>query len=135
MVNFSRRNRDEFKEKIDNLNSLLLDPKYSKSISILLDGELKAITDKTFIMMYSSELIANQFNSCLDELEKNLFDALKDNYKPIAVSTDEWEIIKNEYAKDKNKYKYIEEPKKIKKVEIENTNNLEEMFNDIIEYN
>ena len=134
LVNFSRKNRDEFKEKIENLNSLLLDPKYSKSISILLDGELKAITDKTFIMMYSSELIANQFNSCLDELENNLFDALKDNYKPIAVSSDEWEIIKNEYAKDKNKYKYIDEPKKEKKLEIENTNNLEEMFNDIIEY-
>ena len=136
LVNFSRKNRDEFKKKIDELNSYLLEPKYSKNISLLLDGELKAITNNSFIMVYPTELMSNQFNLNLIELESNLNDILKEVFKPIAVSTDEWEIIKNEYAKNKNNYKYIEEPKIEKKNNKSNKskNNIEEMFDDIIEY-
>ena len=134
LINFSRRNRDEFKKKIDNLNSYILEPKYSKNISLLIDGELKAITDNTFIMIYPTELMANQFNMNLTEMEQNLTEILKENYKPIAVSNDEWEIIKTDYAKNKNNYKYIEEPKKKKKSKNESKNNIEEMFDDIIEY-
>ena len=134
LINFSRRNRDEFKKKIDNLNSYILEPKYSKNISLLIDGELKAITDNTFIMIYPTELMANQFNMNLNELEQNLTEILKENYKPIAVSNDEWEIIKTDYAKNKNNYKYIEEPKKKEKSKNESKNNIEEMFDDIIEY-
>ena len=134
LINFSRRNRDEFKKKIDSLNSYILEPKYSKNISLLIDGELKAITDNTFIMIYPTELMANQFNMNLTEMEQNLTDILKENYKPIAVSNDEWEIIKTDYAKNKNNYKYIEEPKKKEKSKNESKNNIEEMFDDIIEY-
>ena len=134
LINFSRRNRDEFKKKIDNLNSYILEPKYSKNISLLIDGELKAITDNTFIMIYPTELMANQFNMNLNEMEQNLTEILKENYKPIAVSNDEWEIIKTDYAKNKNNYKYIEEPKKKEKSKNESKNNIEEMFDDIIEY-
>ena len=136
LVSFSRKNRDEFKKRIDELNSYLLEPKYSKNISLLLDGELKAITDNSFIMVYPTELMSNQFNLNLIELESNLNEILKEVFKPIAVSTDEWEIIKNEYAKNKNNYKYIEEPKIEKKNNKSNKskNNIEEMFDDIIEY-
>ena len=134
LINFSRRNRDEFKKKIDNLNSYILEPKYSKNISLLIDGELKAITDNTFIMIYPTELMANQFNMNLTEMEQNLTEILKENYKPIAVSNDEWEIIKTDYSKNKNNYKYIEEPKKKEKSKNESKNNIEEMFDDIIEY-
>ena len=134
LINFSRRNRDEFKEKIDNLNSYLLEPKYSKNISLLLDGELKAITDNSFIMIYPTELMANQFNLNLTEIENNLKELLNDEFKPIAVSNDEWEIIKSDYAKNKNNYKYIDEPKKKEKKKSESKNNIEEMFDDIIEY-
>ena len=134
LVNFSRKIRDEFKNKIDNLNTYLLEPKYSKNISLLLDGELKAYTDKTFVIMYPTELMANQFNLNLNELELNLKELLNDEYKPIAVTNDEWEIIKKEYANNKNNYKYIEEPKKKLEKKKETKNNIEEMFNDIIEY-
>ena len=134
LVNFSRKNREEFKKQLDGLSSFLLDPKYSKNVSLLLDGELKAITDNSFIIVYSSDLTANQFNLSLNEIELCLKDILKKEYKPIAVSIDEWEIIKNEYAKNKEKYKYVEEPKKIDIKKIESKNNIEEMFDDIIEY-
>ena len=66
-------------------------------------------------MIYPTELMANQFNMNLTEMEQNLTEILKENYKPIAVSNDEWEIIKTDYAKNKNNYKYIEEPKKKEK--------------------
>ena len=72
----------------------------------------------------------------LNDLELNLNEILKEVFKPIAVSTDEWETIKNEYAKNKNNYKYIEEPviEKKKNKSSKSKNNIEEMFDDIIEY-
>ena len=135
LVNFSRKNRDEFKEKIENLKNLLLDPKYSKSISLLLDGELKAFSNNNFIIMYPSELMANEFNSNLSDIESNLNEILCETYKPIAVSSDEWEIIKNDYAKNKDNYKIIEEPVIKKQKNNKSKNNIEEMFDEIIEYN
>ena len=78
--------------------------------------------------------MANQFNLNLTEIENNLKELFNDEFKPIAVSNDEWEIIKSDYAKNKNNYKYIDEPKKKEKKKSESKNNIEEMFDDIIEY-
>lgn len=136
LISFSKKVRDEFKEKIENMKTYLLEPKYSKYISLILDGELKAIADKNFILVYSDELLANEFNTQLTEIETTLFELLNEKYKPIAVSNDAWDNIKNKYNTRKEDYKYIEEPKKeIEKETLEDKkNDIEKIFDDIIEY-
>ena len=54
----------------------------------------------------------------------------------IAVSNDAWDNIKNKYNTRKEDYKYIEEPKKeIEKETLEDKkNDIEKIFDDIIEY-
>ena len=95
----------ELVEKLENLNSLLLEPKYSKYISLILDGDLKAISNENFLLVYDDELLMNEFNILLNDIENVLKEILNSNYKPIAVTNSEWEIIKNDYNKNKDKNK------------------------------
>ena len=133
LITFSRKNRDEFKEKIENLSTLLLEPKYSKYISLILDGEVKAITGENFVLVYDTELLANEFNILLDEVENVLKEVLNSTYRPIAVSKDEWELIRKDYNQNKDKYVYQEEKIKENKIK-EEKNDIELEFDDIIEY-
>ena len=96
------------------------------------------------IFVYKNPNLDEYFNSSLLEIEKIFKLTFNDDYKPIAVSYDEWEIIKTEFNSSKNdkskKYKYIEEEQNIELIDSSNTNlekksnKVEEMFEDIIEY-
>ena len=136
LVNVSNKKKEEFIEKIELLRPLLLDPNYSKYISLLFDGTIKSLSDKNFIVIYKTDLLANQFNANLLEIDKILARELNDNYKAVAISDKDWEIIKKSYNSKEKKYEYIEE--KIPTEIVEETNNkndIEEAFDDIIEYN
>ena len=85
------------------------------------------------------------FNQSLIDIEQALNKTFKSEYKPIAVSEDEWEPIKLEFNKNmkskNNIYEYIEEAKtldevyQIKKDKIpEKNNEIEEIFEDMIVY-
>jgi len=135
LVNVSNKKKEEFINKIELLRPLLLDPNYSKYISLLFDGKIKSLSDKNFIVIYKTDLIASQFNSNLFEIDKILKSKLNDDYKAVAISERDWEIIKNEYNKKEKKYVYIEEKvKEILNEKNEVINDIEEEFNDIIEY-
>ena len=87
-----------------------------------------------------------EFKFLTDDLTfKKVFD---DDYKPIAVSFEEWEPIKVEFNKNikskNNVYEYKEESnsldeiyeiKKEKKEKNKTTNEIEDIFDDVIVYN
>ncbi len=140
LVSVSQKVRNQFKEKLEILKELLLDPDYSKLVSLLLDGELKVISDKNMIFVYKTSLMADAFNLELLALEKLFKEKLEDDYRLIAVDEQEWNTIKTEYNKNKKAYHYQEETIDIHKIfekentNVKKTNIIDELFDSIVEY-
>ena len=125
-----------------------MDPDYSSVVSLILDGELKAKGDKNIIFVYANSNLENYFNSEILLIEKILLNVFNEKYNVIAVNLNDWEIIKKEFnnsLKNKlNNYIYQEEnfdletllsKKNIEEPALENnTNELDDMFGDIVEY-
>ena len=97
------------KSQIDTLKPLLLDPNYSELISLLLDGNIKAASEKYVIFVYDNSLMSNAFNSKINDIEKILNSKLESQFKVIAVDINEWNIIKIEFNSKTKKYEFIEE--------------------------
>jgi len=126
----------------------LMDPDYSSVVSLILDGELKAKGDKNIIFVYANSNLENYFNSEILLIEKILLNVFNEKYNVIAVNLNDWEIIKKEFnnsLKNKlNNYIYQEEnfdletllsKKNIEEPALDNnTNELDDMFGDIVEY-
>ena len=148
LANFNKKQLIEFKERFDDIKELLMDPDYSSIISIILDGEIKVKGDNYLIFVYESKNLDEYFNSTLLEIEKILNKVFNENLKPIAIDNDSWEIIKTEFnnsLKQKKKiYNFIEETYNLEEIfnqkeetidALSSSNELEEMFEDIIVYN
>lgn len=128
----------KLKSQIDLLKPLLLEPKYSELISLILDGEIKAASEKYLIFVYNNNLMAHAFNNNIGNIESILSLKLDEKYRVIAVDIKEWEIIKNEFNLKLKKYEFIEEENNIvectqKQNDIENDPMIA-MFGDIVEY-
>ena len=151
LANFNKKQLIDFKEEFEQIKELLLNPEYSSLVSIMLDGEIKAKGNEYVMFVYDSKNLDKYFNSNLLKIEQTLDEVFENKIKPIALNNDEWEIIKVEFnnsLKAKKKiYQYEEEeynikdifnnkekPKQINKEE-PITNEIEECFEELIEYN
>ena len=134
---FNKQEMRSIIQKLEKLNDLLLNPDYSHAASILLDGTLKAASDKYLIFIYKTDRLSNLFNENLLVLEETIAKILNKKYNLIATDINEWETIKNEFNKKLRSFVYKEEPYKLEDIfkNDENTDNIQSMFEDIIEYN
>ena len=142
---FNKTDLNKFKKEIDQIKELLLDTDYSSNVSLILDGELKAKGNNNIIIVYPSENLSDCFNYKLEEIEKIFMKTFNDTFYPIAVSQSEWEVIKKEFndalKNGTKKYEYIEEPKIVKSKKVvssekkEDKTEIDNMFDEIIEYN
>lgn len=141
LYKFSQREREKVKENLYKLDEYLTDNEYGKYVSLVKDGELKAVSDNNLMFMYKTELLAKSFNLELIKIEELLKVCLMNDYKVIAIDLEDWNFIKNDYNKNKDKYKYqledvsLNDIFKIKKNKKKNnSNSIDDMFDDIIEY-
>ena len=143
---FNKQEFVTFKQEIDNIKELLMNPDYSSVVSLILDGELKAKGDKNLLFVYKLKNLEECFNFSLIDIEKVFYKVFNENLKPIAIHEEEWEPIKLEFNKNMksntNTYEYKEETISLKEIynikednHIEKTNEIEEMFEDMIVYN
>ncbi len=141
LCKFSQKEREKVKNEFMKLKEYISNEKYGKYASILIDGELKAVSGLNLMFMYKSSLMAESFNLELIDIEKFLKTIFNVDYKVIAIDTDDWEYVKKDYNSNKEKYKYIEETideqnifvqKKVEKNVSKNS--IDQMFDDIIEY-
>jgi len=142
---FDKKELISFKNEIDKVKELLMNPDYSSKVSLVLDGELKAKGDNNLLFVYKIQNLEECFNLSLIEIEKIFKEVFGLQYKPIAVSENEWELIKAEFNKNlkekNNVYNYQEETisldeiYEINKEDNINNNEIEEIFEDIIVYN
>ena len=125
-----------------------MDPEYSSIVSLMLDGEIKAKGGKYLIFVFNTKNLDECFNSNLLIIEKLLKKFFKEDFKPIAISSEYWEIIKKDFndnlKQNKNPYKYIEENDELKSLcfenEVQNINNvqnneIDEIFEELVVYN
>jgi len=141
LCRFSQKEREKIKSIIGELSNYVTDEKEGNIISLILDGEIKAVSNDYLMFMYNSSLMEKSFNFNLIKIEMILKKYLNNNYKAIAINLDDWDYIKKDYNKNKSKYTYIDETYNLSEI-FENkkneknskTNSIDEVFNDIIEY-
>ncbi|MEI3507981.1 MAG: hypothetical protein V8R01_02435 [Bacilli bacterium] len=136
LANFNKKAAMAIKQKILSLNDFLLDPDFGKYAGMVLDGTLKAASEKNLIFVYKNERMANLFNENILSIEEVLTKVLDNKYKAIATDVDSWEIIKNEFNSKTKEYTYQEEKINIADLFKEDDEKSEfSVFEDIIEYN
>lgn len=144
LAGFTKKNFIETKNKLEILKTLLINENYSKYISILLDANMKASGNNYIIYVCNDSKSRDIFNLNIIKLEEIIQLKLKETYKLISVDINEWNKIKEEFNSKTKKYEIIEDNfdlkkildsyKKTKKKNISETNDLEELFGEIIKY-
>lgn len=140
LAKFNKKEYLKLSRELDNVRSMILNPDHSKAASIVVDGTLKAASDKNIIYVYNTQSMVDIFNSNIPIIELLIKELLNIEYKCIATSIDDWEKIKTEFNNHQKKYELIEENDLFKKtfneekIE-EKKDDIEKMFGNIIEYN
>ena len=129
LCDFNKKEYLNFKNKIDEIRIMLMNPNYSELTSLVLDGEIKAYGNNILILVYKNNHLSKLFNNQIVELSKLFKEVYDEDIKLISTTTDDWKIIKDEFNNKKKKYEFIEEPE----LEIEKKK-IETEFSDIIEY-
>ena len=132
LARFNKSLMKEMMSKIETFKDYVLDEKYGKWASILCDGKFKAASDEYLIFVYDNASISNSFNENVDIIEELVSKVLSNKYRVISVSSDEWEVIKNDFNSKKREYVYVEEV--VVKHESKSNDEIADMFNDVVEY-
>ena len=135
LARFNKKLFVELKEKLENIRDMLLIPEYSQIVSTILDGTLKAASDKNLIFVYETESLANYFNENLLKIEEILEQNYNTHYDVIAVDNISWEIIKKEFNSKSKQYVYTQETINLKDLLLgnETKDELNELFGEIVE--
>ncbi len=144
LAGFSKKYFLETKEKLESIQSLLMDSKYSQYIAMLLDATLKAAGNDYLIYVNKDKHLADIFNHHIIEMEVILYQQYNNEYKIISVDEEKWNQIKQQFNQKTKKYIYHPEEYNIKQMlEYETKNNdvienktdeITELFGDIVEY-
>ena len=137
LAKFNKKELKNIIPTLELLNDLLINPDYSHAASILLDGTLKAASAENLIFVYKTKRLSDLFNENLPILEETIAKILNKKYNLIATNLDEWEIIKNDFNNKLRPFIYKEEQFNLEDIfkEDESEDNIQSMFEDIIEYN
>ena len=123
----------DISSKLDLFKNYLLDDRYGKWATLISDGKFKAASDEYLIFVYDNADISNLFNSNINIIEELISKVLSNNYRVVSVSSMEWEVIREEFNSKKKKYEYINEV--INNDVSDSSDEIANMFNDIVEYN
>ena len=137
LARFNKMLLKNIKEKLIVISDYLLDDRYSKYASILLDGEVKASSDENLIFVYQTKNTSEEFNSNLLLIEELISQVLESDYKVISVDIEKWEIIKNEFNSKQKKYEYKPEKQELLSClsnNFEEINELDNIFGELVNY-
>jgi DNA polymerase-3 subunit gamma/tau len=138
LAKFNKKELTKIKSLEDDLKPLLINLDYSKYVSIILDGNLKAASENYLIYVFNTETDSDLFNENILKIEEIVAKVFKHNYKVISTDNISWEIIKKEFNSHLKQYTYVEEAESIDQIlknENENKNEIENLFSDAINYN
>ena len=141
MAQFNRKDLILFKNQINKINDYLSNQKYASTVSVILDGEIKAKGNEYIIFVYNDEKMADYFNNNITIIEQFLLEVFNKKYKVISVDKDEWEIIKKQFNQSikngENKYilmKDVDLEIEQKENTVIKNNDIDNTFNEIVKY-
>ena len=137
LARFSKVRTNDLKKQIKDLNDYLLDDKIGQYIEMILDGTIKAASEEGIIFAFKVKSLSDLFNENIIVIEKILKKIFKKEYLVIATDDDDWEIIKDDFNLKKVQYIYKKETmdyEQILKNKEQNTNNLNSLFGELLEY-
>ncbi len=142
LADFNKKKMCETKLALDEIRTMILNPKYSKVATLILDGELKACGNNQLIYVFNDKFSAETFNDNLLLIEDAIGKICDNKFKVIAVNADEWITIKKEFNSKTKQYKYIEEAvniqifakKQAESNKIKNDDEIANMFGNIVNY-
>lgn len=141
LAQFNRKDLILFKNQINKINDYLSNQKYASTVSVILDGEIKAKGKEYIIFVYNDEKMADYFNNNISIIEQFLLEVFNKKYKVISVDKDEWEIIKKQFNQSikngENKYilmKDVDLEIEQKENTVIKNNDIDNTFNEIVKY-
>ncbi len=136
LCQFNKKELLSWKEKMEQLELEITNLEYGQMISLILDGNLKAVGDNHLIFVYENNRLSDLFNESLSKIDQLLKQIFHETLYTIATDQEDWDIIKKEFNSKTKKYVYIEEPSEfIKQLEQKETlTEIENIFENIIEY-
>ena len=136
---FSKKDTIELKNDLNRVMDYVMDEKYNVYATMVLDGQLKAVSDEYAIFTYKTEHLSNLFNENIINIENLIKEVFKKPYKVVAVDIDKWNIIKDNFNSKKQKFEYQDEIYSIEeilsKLNNEPEDDMKSLFGDIVEYN
>lgn len=127
-----------FKDKINDFKKYSSSVNYSFAADLILDGQLKAISNEYVVFMYSSQLTADIFNRKLDLVEELISKVFSHRLKAISIDEENWNIIKKEFNEKTREFSYNTEDESISKYLLEKVNNekndLDELYGSLVQY-
>ena len=91
---FSKKETIEFKNTLKKIMDYVMDEKYNIYATMILDGELKAVSDEYAIFTYATSHLSNLFNENIINIENLINEIFNKHYKVVAVDLEKWNIIK-----------------------------------------
>lgn len=135
---FSKKDTIELKNQLQDLMDFIFDEKYSNIVSTIMDGTLKAASDKYIIFTYKTPHLSYLFNKNLFDIEELIEKKLNKHYSVISVPEEKWEIIKQEFNTKSKVYNYIlESPDSmevLRKLKNDSTDDMTNLFGNLVEY-
>jgi len=135
---FSKKLTLEIKQNINDLMDYIMDEEYGKYVTTIMDGELKAASEKYMIFSYKTEHLSYMFNKNIEQIEKLIKKQFNKDYKVISVSNDKWDEIKKQFNNKEKKYENNEENIDIKEIlnkfNDNQTDDMKSMFGELVEY-
>ena len=136
---FSKKDTIELKNDLSRVMDYVMDEKYNVYATMVLDGQLKAVSDEYAIFTYKTEHLSNLFNENIINIENLIKEVFNKSYKVVAVDIDKWNIIKDNFNSKKQKFEYQDEIYSIEeilsKLNNEPEDDMKSLFGDIVEYN
>lgn len=135
---FSKKDTIELKNQLQDLMDFIFDEKYSNIVSTIMDGTLKAASDKYIIFTYKTPHLSYLFNKNLFDIEELIEKKLNKHYSVISVPEEKWEIIKQEFNTKSKVYNYTLEStdsmEVLKKLKNDSTDDMTNLFGNLVEY-
>ena len=136
---FSKKDTIELKKSLNKVMDYVMDENYNIYATMVLDGELKAVSDEYLIFSYKTEHLSNLFNENIVNIENLINLVFNKPYKVVAVDSEKWDIIKENFNSKKQKYEYQKEIYSIdeilNKLNVEPVDDMKSLFGEIVEYN
>lgn len=126
----NKKEKEIFNDKYITIRDYLIEKKYNSIINLLVKATPEVVSNKNIIFTFKNNFEIVLFEKNTEEIIKFLKKVYDNNYQIVAITSDEWKKIKEEYINNIEKgvkYEYIDISKKNKS----NKKNKNELQNSI----